>query len=213
MNQTTPPKNVEINWEDLKARAKEVIFFLPQFLKNPIEGMKRVPSWDWPTVIILEVLLTTVTSVLGGIVARHILAILGGLIVGPIMGLVLSFIIAGILYYCSLFILKTELEFRKVFVVVVLAKVPSQILGILSPLARPIVLVCIIFSALLLIVGMVENFMLDKKKVTQIVGTIAGLLIVYWIFGTIMDATTNHIKVQDYTPESLDQIHKELENK
>jgi hypothetical protein len=207
-----PNKINRLNWQDIKSRAREIILFLPHFLKNPINGMKRVPSWDWPTVLILEILITAATSVLGGILAHHWLAILGGVIFGPIMGLVISFILSGVLYYACLFILRTELEYRKIFTVVVLAKVPSQILSILSPIAKPITLFCLVVTALLLIVGLVENFMLDKKKVTQIVGFIAGFVILAWIYSTVLEATNSHIKVQDYTPESLDQIHKELGN-
>ena len=208
----TPEKPDTFTWQDIKSRAREVLLFLPLFLKNPVEGMKRAPSWDWPMVLILETIIAAVTSVLGGIVARHWFAVIGGIILGPISGLVISFILAGVLYYACLFVMKTELEFRKIFVIVVMAQVPSQILAILAPIARPITLICFILTSVLLVVGLVENFMLDKKKVSQIVGAIAGFVILIWMYATIVEATSTHIKVQDYTPESLDQIHKELGN-
>jgi hypothetical protein len=206
-----PGPSFKFTAADLKARVREIIVFLPQFLRRPVEGMKRVPSWDWPTALILEAGLAATTSVLRGFVDRSVYEIFGGLFVGPVRGIVISFILAGIFYYSCLFLLKTELEFRKIFVVVVLALVPSQILEILSPLAHPVTVIGVILSALLLIVGLVENFMLDKKKITQIVGTLAGAIILIWLYGAVMEATTNRIRVQDYTPESLDQIHRELE--
>ena len=212
MNQVPNTPESGLNWQDVKSRFREILLFLPMYLKNPLEGMKHVPSWDWPTVLILEILLTAVTSVLGGILAHHWLALLGGILLGPIMGLAITFVLSGTLYYACLFIMRTELEFRKVFVVTVLAMVPSQILGVVSVLARPITLICLIVTALLLIVGLVENFMLDKKKVTQIVGSIAAFVILAWLYATVIDATSSRIKVQDYTPETLDQIHKELGN-
>ena len=211
MNQIPESPTEGLSWQDIKSRIREVSTYLPYFLKNPIEGMKRVPSWDWPTVLILEILIAAATSVLAGVVAKHWLSVLSGVILGPLMGLIISFILSGVLFYACLFVLKTELEFRKIFVVVVLAKVPSQILAILAPIARPITLVCFILTALLLVVGLVENFMLDRKKVSQIIGTIAGIVVLGWIYVTIMEATSTHIKVQDYTPESLDQIHKEID--
>src|SRR4051812_44985015 len=105
MDEVPRKPNEGLNWQDLKSRAREVFLFLPLFLKNPIEGIKRVPSWDWPTVLILEILIAAATSILGGIVAKHWLAVLGGVILGPVVGLVITFILAGLLYYAFLFIL------------------------------------------------------------------------------------------------------------
>jgi hypothetical protein len=65
-------------------------------------------------------------------------------------------------------------------------------------------------SALLLIVGMSENFMLEKKRVSQIIGVLAGLAMLFWLFYTVENLTTNRIKIQEYTPDSLDQIKKEF---
>lgn len=201
----------EFTLDDISARLRELLTFLPTFFKNPIEGIKRVPSWDWPTVIILETFVAAITSALGGIVARHFLAVLGGIFVGPIMGLLISFISAGILYYAVLFIMKTELEYKKVFIVVVLAKLPAHFLEILAPFARaPVHFFAIVLTASFLITGLVYNFMLEKKKTFQIVGGLTVIALIMWAYSTVVDVTTKNIKVQDYTPESLDQIHKEL---
>ncbi|MDZ4676168.1 MAG: YIP1 family protein [Oligoflexia bacterium] len=200
----------DLNWQDIKARIREVVFFLPQYLKNPVDGIKRVPSWDWTTVIILEVLISAACGLLGGIVARHILSVLGGIIVGPVMGLIMSVVLSGILYYAGLFILKTELEYKKIFIVVVLAQIPAQIIGVLSPISRAVTPFAILISALLITVGLVDNFMLEKKRVTKIVGTLTGIVLIFWIYSAVLDITRHRIKVQEYTPESLDQIHKEL---
>lgn len=210
MTQTPNTNPLGFDWNELKSRFNEVRAFMPIFIKNPLEGIKRVPNWDWWTIILLEVIIGAVCGFLSGIVSRHFLAVFGGLIVGPIMNLFITAVISGIMYYAGLFILKTELDFKKIFIVVVFAELPAQVLSILSPIARPITLICIIVTSLMLIVGMVENFMLDKKKMTQIIGALGGLLVVFWIYSVAVEATSTRIKVQDYTPESLDQIHKEL---
>ena len=210
MQQPPGDQHPTLSAEDIKRRIREVLLFLPTYFRNPYESMKRVPPWDWVTVIVLEVLLAAASGVLNGIVSRNVLNVFLGLILGPFFGVLLSLIISAALYYCCLFILKTELEFKKIFVVVVLAKIPAQILGVLTPLAPPITLLRIFISAFLLIVGLVDNFLLDKKKVSQIVGGIAVMLAVVWLYGAIMEATTHHIKVQDYSPESLDQLQREL---
>jgi hypothetical protein len=197
-------------WKNIKVRAKEIILFLPEYLRNPVEGIKHAPAWDWSTVLLLEILFSASTGLLTGIVARHFLAIIGGLILSPIVGVILSFIVSGLIHYTCLFLMKTEVEFKKVFIIVVLAKIPSQILGILVPLIKFIPLIGIIVTALLLIIGISDNFMLDRKKVSRIIGTIATITLLFWLYTIIIEVSSNHIKVQDYTPDSLDQIHKEL---
>ena len=200
----------KIDLSDLKIRFKEVTTYLPIFLKNPLESIKRVPNWDWWTIILLEIFIGAFCGVLSGVFSRHFLAIFGGLILGPIMNLLLAGILSGVMYYACLFVMKTELEFKKVFTVVVFAGIPAQLLSIISPIAKPITLICIIITCLTLVVGFVENFLLDKKKMTQIMGVIGGILIFCWLYSVLMEATSTRIKVQDYTPESLDQIHREL---
>ena len=107
--------------------------------------------------------------------------------------------------------MKTELEFKKVFIVVVLSKLPAQFVEVLAPLGRaPIHLISIVLTASFLSIGLVYNFMLEKKKTVQIVGALALIAVLMWAYTTIEEVTTKNIKVQDYTPESLDQIHKEL---
>src|SRR5205085_439850 len=127
-----------------KLRAKEVLTYIPQYLKNPHEGIKRVPSWAWWTIILLEIILGAITGLLSGILSRHMLPILGGLIVGPIMNLIVSAVMSGLMYYACLFLLRTELDFKKVFIVVVSAKIPSQLLSLISPIASPTTLIAII---------------------------------------------------------------------
>jgi hypothetical protein len=211
-HQDPPPKSPLSywNWADIKGRTREILSFLPLFLKNPVEGIKRVPSWDWPTVILLEILLSMATGFLAGIFSRNFLAVIFGLVAAPIMGVILSFILAGIFYYACLFVMRTEVEYKRVFVIVVLAKIPSQILGILYPLVNFITLFSIIVTALLLIVGLSENFMLERKKVSQVVGVIAGIAMIVWLYSTVINVTSNRIKIQEITPDSLNQIHKEM---
>jgi hypothetical protein len=214
-NQQGPPQDhrpfFELTLDDISARVRELLSFLPTFFKNPVETIKHVPSWDWPTVVILEVFVAAITAVLGGIVGRNFLAMLGGLFVGPIMGLLLSFITAGILYYAVLFAMKTEIEYRKVFIVVVLSKLLPHCVEVFAPLSRaPVHFAAIVLTAVFINLGLVYNFMLEKKKTFQIVGALTAMALLMWAYTTVVDVTTKNIKVQDYTPESLDQIHKEL---
>lgn len=197
--------------EDLKNRLKEIAYFLPKYLRNPIEGIKKVPAWDWQTVVMLAILMSAASSVLSGFVSRSLLSIFFGFIVGPIMGLTINFLVASVIYCACLILLKAELDFRKIFTIIVLSIVPSQVLGILSPVFWPVIFLCIILSAVLLIVGLVENFMLDKRRIIQIVGSMTLVVLLFWSFTVFRDFSIKRSKPLDYTSESLEQIRKELD--
>jgi hypothetical protein len=197
--------------DDIRARIKEVLGFMPSFLKNPVEGIKRVPAWDWPTVIILQIFLAGVVFVLNGLLGRQFILAVVGLILGPLIGLAFAFIGSGIIYYAILFILRTELEFKKVFIVFVLAGVPGYLFGIISAFVSPILILSIIFSALLLIVGLTENFLLDRKAITKIVGAAALVLILAWVWEAIEDSRASKMKTLEISPDSLEILRKETE--
>ncbi len=204
------PANSYFSWTEINKRLREIAVYLPTYFRNPVEGIKHVPQWDWPTLLILETTIGILIGVLGGIISGHVFAAFLGLIIGPVMNLLTTSITAGVMYYICLFSFKVELEFRKVFTIVILAALPGQILSTVWTLARPIGLISVVVTTLLLIIGFSENFLLDKKKLSQILGAIAIVVIIFWLMSMIGDISSSHIKVQDFTPESLDQIHKEL---
>jgi hypothetical protein len=204
------PGGAYISWNEVKARLKQVADYLPKYFKNPVEGIANIPEWDWWTLLLLESLLGILLGVLAGIISGHVLAVFGGIIIGPVMNLLTTFITAGLLYYIALFFFKTEVDFKKSFTIVILAALPGQLLSTLVNLARPVGLFSIVITTFLLIIGFSTNFKLDKLKLSKILGSIAGIIALFWLISIVNEATSPHIKVQEFTPESLDQIHKEL---
>lgn len=212
-NQNTPPQPPidQFNWEEFKARAFETFTFLKHFLKNPIEGIKRVPNWDWSTIIVFEILVGGATGIMNGIVSKSLLRLFGSIVISPIYGVVLGLAVAGLIYYAVMFLIQTQLEYKRVFIVVCIALVPGQILNILSPVFEPIGLISLGISCLMLIVGLAENFMLEKKRIAKIVITIAAVVALFWIFSFLQSSPLKkHVSKEDFTRESLSQLQKEL---
>ncbi len=199
-----------ITFEEISARIKDLIQYLPHYFKNPIAGIKRVPAWDWYTLLILQVCVSAIVSCLTGVVTANLLQIFGGLILGPIYGLLFSFLVTIILYYVFLFLMDTQLEFRKMYTVVVLAGLPASIINIFGSLIWPISLLALAGFSWLLILGISDNFLLDRKRVSKVILPMVILCSLVIFFSVIKTLTSSRVQIQEFTPESLDQIHKEL---
>ncbi|MCC6278564.1 MAG: YIP1 family protein [Oligoflexia bacterium] len=204
------PNRIKLAWPDLYARLREVLAFAPFFLKNAVERIKRVPSWDWPTAFLASGAYSMITSVLSAIIMKRILSAVASVVLGPVIGILVSLFSAGVFYYLGLFALKTELEFRKVYVLVVLSMLPAQIIMVFSGLTRVMVPLGILAWATIFAIGFSENFLLEKKKVIRLVGAVAGLLLVFWIYDFIIELRSTRIQGPDITSESLNQLKEEF---
>lgn len=210
-NEDNPLSSLGLTVEDAKASLHKILAYLPTYFRNPLEAIKKVPEWDWLTIILLSGIISALSSTLYGIVGGKILNIFLGFIIGPVMGLVLSFILSGVIFYACEFILRSPVHFKTIFTIFVLANVPAQILNILTPLSGLITFVCILTTAGLLIIGLVENLKLDRKKTVKIVGSLTLIVSFFWLLAFIRDFTSSgSVKIQHYTPQSLEQIRKEL---
>lgn len=208
-----PPLIDQIDWAYIQTRLINGLSHLAVFMKNPVEGIKKAPAWDWPTAVIVSSVVSAVTGILNGIVDGNILGIITGFILKPFYGVIISGIIAGVLYYACMFLLNATLEFKKLFIIVILAFVPGQILSILTPLFKPVHIAATMVTAYLTIVGLSDNFLLDRKRVTKIIGILAGAYILIFTLGYLQQLSHSPSKARGFSPETLDQIARELESK
>ena len=200
----------KIDWQAFQSRTKEVLHFLMEYFKNPIIGIRKTPEWDWPTVIIVQGALSSFCGLLSGIVAQSVSGALLGFIFFPITAIITHFVVSGFFYYTFLFFYNTQVAFRQLYIVTVLANLPFIVLTILSPLLRPITLVGLAVTGLLLLVGFVENFRLPKRSLARFLLILYALYVVMWVVSTVNLSKKETAFRKMATPESLDILEKEL---
>lgn len=200
------------DWQALKTKIIEAARVLPHFLKSPVAGMRQLPSWDWPTTVILHGALACGAAILQAFVERSFLGVLAAIVLVPIIANVISLIVSGFFYYTFMFFFQRELSLKDLFIHIVFASIPLQLLSIISPLLPPVTLLGMLASAALLCVGFVDNFQLPKPKVLKLLGAILVVYALFWIF----QAISLHRKHDEFrsraTPESLDILEKELKS-
>ncbi len=201
---------MKIDWADIKARLREAVLILPNFFKNPVQGMRNLPHWDWPTMLILQGILAAVTTVLAQVIGRDYIGAVVGIVIAPITSYLILFIGSGFFYYLFMFFFQREIPYRQIYTHLLFASVPAALVSILTSFVPPVILLGLIATCLLLYVGFVDNFHLDRRKVRNVlIGLMIGY-IVFWIF-QIIRMTSRHDSMRlKATPESLDILEKEL---
>ena len=199
-----------MNWPHLRARLKEAVLVLPHFAKNPVQGMRQLPDWDWPTMLVLQGAFAAICAVLSNLIERDIIGAITGVIISPIAALLITAVFAGFFYYTFLFFFKREIPYRQIYLVLVFAAIPSQVTVVVASLIPPIVLIGVLGSMLLLFVGFTENFHLERLKTRNL---LIGMTVIYLAFWglQLFNYTSKHERMRlKATPESLDILEKEL---
>lgn len=152
-----------------------------EFIKNPIEGMKNAPNLNWGQVLLLQISLCILSGIGSGLVTGNFLFILWGLFIFPPVALVVSFLTSLSLHYLILFFFQKEFEIRQTFTLLVLANIPFLVLRVLSRIFNTIDLAGFIIVGFLLVVGIVENYHLEKRKVIKLVFYFILFICLSWL--------------------------------
>lgn len=201
---------MNLNWAQLRTRLREDIMALPHFFRNPVKGMRELPHWEWPTILVLQAILAASCSVIANIIERDFLGMVTGIVIAPISHYLLSVIITGFFYYVFMLVFKREIPFRQLYLNVLFAGIPIAIVSTIAFLLPPLILVGVAAALMLLFVGFTDNFQIPAIPLRKIMIAILAVFVLYWGF-TQLQRTKKHKSMRERaTPESLDILEKEL---
>lgn len=166
-------------------KIKKIAFYIFDYLRHPLEKIKSLPDWNWPTLLITLVSATIISGVLTGLVPPNFFRIMGGIIISPIVGVVATTLGALFIYYYFQVYEKRTCSFRKIFTLLVFANIPFFIFQVGSELIPPITLVGFAFTAILMAVGLTENFQMDKKHSLRLVSILLAIVFILWLWNRI----------------------------
>lgn len=200
----------KVDWLQLRAKIREALLTLPHFIKNPIEGMKTLPHWEWAETLILHAGFAAICGVLKSLVERNFLGVIFSVVLAPISAILSTMIFAGLFYYIFYFFFQRQLPFLRVYMVVLFASIPVLIVNTITSFLPPISLLGVVASSILLYVGLIEEFKLPREKVKKLIGAMLLIYIIIWVVQLIDTSTRHQIFRMKATPESLDILEKEL---
>jgi hypothetical protein len=202
----------KINWEHIKFRVKEALFTLPHFFKNPVRGMRELPDWDWPEILILQGAFAAICSVISNLIQRDILGLITGFVIAPVMYLMMVAILTGLFYYAFKFAFQRELPFRGIYIHVLFASIPMALVSTVAYILPPLMLAGAIASTLLLYVGFLSNYQLSQKPLRNFLGGLLVVYALYWMIEMLSGSSKHKSMRLRATPESLDILERELKS-
>ena len=164
-----------------KFNMQNVIQFLIEFVKHPVRKIKELPNWSWSTLFILQIIFAILSGVLAGLIKLNFYRVLSGIIIMPVVSTIAALLLTLFLYYYFQFFENKTEDYRKLFTLVILSSLPFYVFQILSEYFAPVTLIGFAFTSLLGVVGLCENFGVQKKRAYQIVGLLFILILIAWI--------------------------------
>lgn len=164
---------------------RESIHTVLQFLRHPLREVTHLPDWHWPWLLLVTVCVSIISGVIAGFIPPNIYRIAAGIVLSPIVGLVMNTVMASFLYYYFQVFERRTVSLRKLFTLVMFAGIPFYIFQTISDLIWIITPVGFAFTALILVVGLVENFGLEKRRAIRLVATILILTMLVWTWNRI----------------------------
>lgn len=159
----------------------ELFQFLIKFIKHPIQNISHMPEWTWASLITVHILISVISGVLAGLLKFNFYRVAFGLFLMPIVSTVSVVMMSLFLYYYFQFFENRTEPFRKIFTLVVLSSVPFYLFQIVSEYFSVVSIVGFAFSSLVSIVGLCDNFKVEKNRAYKIVGIIFILAFAAWV--------------------------------
>lgn len=173
---------------------KDTAKYILNFLKHPLHEISHLPPWSWKTLIWVQIACAMTSGFFAGLTKFGFFSILAGLIFTPIASMLMVIVLTSFLYYYFQVFEKRIIPAQKLFALVVFANIPFFILQIGSGLLPPITLVGFAFSAMLMTVGLTENFQMEKRRAIRLCGILFAIVILVWATNRIrnyrMDRTS-----------------------
>lgn len=179
------------NYRDVTPRAtstatlKDVLKYLAEFIRHPIERIKNLPNWRWPLLLFTLGTVAATSGFISGLFPPSVFRIISGTIISPLLTAFTTYVgTLFIYYYFQIFENQTH-PFRKIFTLLFLANIPFFVLQIGSEIVPPLTLVGFAFTAILIAVGLTENFNFPKPRSIKLVSIMYIAVFIIWLINRI----------------------------
>lgn len=176
-----------------------------RYLRNPVQEIRNLPDWSWRDLVVNQVIVTAATGALSGILKGSFLSIIQGLIVVPIITAVTITVATLFFYFVFQILAGTTLHYRRLTELIFFANIPFFIFSTVSHWFPPASLFGLAMAGFLMIVGLCENFQLQRRLVLRTVIGVYLLFLLVWIWGR-MDA----MRVQSRMEKTIEAPAVEL---
>ena len=162
---------------------KEIFSHLKKFAVHPVEEIRHLPNWNWPRVFTLQIVLSLISGILSAVARTEFSTwkLLQAVIFFPFVSTLTGLILASFFYYYFQVFEKRTVSFIKLTIVVFLSNTVFYLFHSIAGLLVFFDILGMLFTGVLLVVGLNENFQMPKKNAIRLVGILLILIFSVWI--------------------------------
>lgn len=168
----------------------EIFYYLKKFAAHPLQEIKHIPDWNWSRVLTLQIVLSLISGILSALVTTEFSTwkLLQAVVFFPLISTITGLILASFFYYYFQVFEKRTVSFIKLAIVVFLSTTVFYLFHSIAGLLVFFDILGMIFTGILLVVGLTENFQMPKKNSVRLVGVLVILVFSVWATGQVRNA-------------------------
>jgi len=152
------------------------------FCRSPLEVVKRPVRFGWVAAIALQITTAALFGALAGLINQNRFDVLCGVFEFPIIDMMIVAITTLFIYYYFANFAATFLDIRRLYALTILANLPHFAIHAFSSYLPPLDLIGFACTVVLLTVGLVEQFSLDKRIVISLAALMYSAFFAIWSF-------------------------------
>lgn len=150
-----------------------------------MEQIKKLPEWSLRNLLIVHFFFSVFSGLLAGIVSVNKWNVLFGILIFPFISLILTLVLSTFFYYYFQVFERKTVSYLRLLTLIIFSNFPFFILQIASNYIPPISIIGLLFTGVLLVVGLTENFKMQKTRSLRLVGIIWFLILLIWVWNKI----------------------------
>lgn len=151
-----------------------------KFARDPIAAMKTPVRFAWPLAILIQTSGAALSGVIAALLTRNYLDFFVAVLIFPIIALIASSVMTFFLFYFFAGFASTYLDLRRLNSIVILSTQPFFIIHAFSGFLAPLDLIGFAGAMVLLTVGLVEQFALERRLVFKTLGFMFAAFFAVW---------------------------------
>lgn len=160
---------------------QDTVHTLRSFFRHPLEEVARIPDWSIQRTLLTQASLAAFSGMLAGLFPPGMWRIIQGMILFPFLVTVMGALFATFFYYYFQIFERRTVSYAKLLTLIAFCSFPFFLFHVASALFPPSDLFGLGMMSILLVIGLTENFALEKRRSIRLIGVVFGLLFVIWL--------------------------------
>ncbi|MBX9767066.1 MAG: hypothetical protein K2X47_07340 [Bdellovibrionales bacterium] len=172
--------------EDLKpGHIKDLLFeifrFLPRFILNPVATLNDLPTWEWPIILGLQLMMGLITGCLAGAVILEPLHVIGNGLLFPVQYVLMSLLGYGIVHMIVQPYLQVQMTRKETYLLTTLLLLPLMMFRIFSLTVIPVEIFGASIGLWLFDQTLIMRYRAPEARVRKLTWILAGVFAATWL--------------------------------